>query len=96
MLHDFGGDLLDFDLQRLRIYPYRDWTNALYETVETCAPSRRGANSRDLLAASDAGGWRIYDVAISGISLLVSFREAFGEKREQQGLDELIAKLKRS
>jgi len=38
-------------------------------------------------------GWKIYDVSVSGISLVSTFRTTFSSEIRQVGLDNLIAKL---
>jgi phospholipid transport system substrate-binding protein len=40
-----------------------------------------------------SGNWMIYDVIVEGISVLVSFREAYGSDIERHGLDGVIANL---
>ena len=37
--------------------------------------------------------YKVFDVAIEGVSYLASFRGDFAEEIEQRGLDELIARL---
>ena len=39
----------------------------------------------------DGGGWRIHDVSIDGISLLLNYRNSFLEELRHESLDELIA-----
>jgi phospholipid transport system substrate-binding protein len=41
-----------------------------------------------------AQGWKIYDVAIEGVSLVTNYRNSFGDLIRRQGLDGLIASLK--
>lgn len=38
-------------------------------------------------------GWKVYDVAIEGVSLVTNYRSTYGEKIRNQGLDALIAGL---
>ena len=39
------------------------------------------------------GEWKVYDVEIDGISLVINYRTTFANEIRQQGLDKLIAKL---
>ena len=39
----------------------------------------------------DGGEWRIHDVPIDGISLLLNYRNSFLEELRHESLDELIA-----
>ena len=43
--------------------------------------------------AKTATGWKVYDVRISGISLVVTYRTAFAEEVRNNGVDGLIALL---
>jgi phospholipid transport system substrate-binding protein len=39
------------------------------------------------------GEWKVYDVEIDGISLVINYRTTFANEIRQAGLDKLIAKL---
>ena len=39
------------------------------------------------------GGWKIYDIQIDGISLIISYRNQYGEYIDTNGLDALIQSL---
>jgi phospholipid transport system substrate-binding protein len=41
----------------------------------------------------DKAGWRIYDVEIDGISLLLNFRNTFNDQLQRETLDALIANI---
>ncbi|HBZ71239.1 MAG TPA: hypothetical protein DEP35_16525 [Deltaproteobacteria bacterium] len=38
-------------------------------------------------------GWKVWDVAIEGVSYVLSFRDDFNTEIEQKGLDHLISRL---
>jgi phospholipid transport system substrate-binding protein len=40
-----------------------------------------------------AAGWKVYDVAIGGVSLVASYRTEFANVIREQGIDGLISKL---
>jgi phospholipid transport system substrate-binding protein len=40
-----------------------------------------------------ANGWKVYDVAVTGISLVATFRAAVNSEINRYGLDGLIARL---
>lgn len=42
---------------------------------------------------NDNGTWRIYDIAIEGVSLAITYRSNFGEQIRRDGIDSLIAQL---
>jgi phospholipid transport system substrate-binding protein len=96
LLHNFGADLTDISLDRLQVLPYRGDPAATYATVETVVRRRDG----DIVHINYSmhrtqQGWKVFDVAIDGISYLASFRPDFAEEIEHAGLDELIGRLER-
>jgi len=40
------------------------------------------------------GEWKVFDVAVAGVSLITSYRDAFGQEVKASGIDGLIASLK--
>jgi len=78
------------------VLPYRGSRTASYATVDTLV--RRRDNELvhiDYSLRRTPEGWKVYDVAIEGISYLSSFRQDFAEEIEQKGLDELTSRLER-
>jgi phospholipid transport system substrate-binding protein len=43
--------------------------------------------------AKDASGWKVFDLRISGISLVATYRSSFAEEIHNNGIDGLIASL---
>lgn len=39
------------------------------------------------------GGWKVYDVAIDGVSLVINYRSSFGQEVRRNGIDGLIQRL---
>lgn len=94
VVHNFGAELVDFNLDRLQVLPYRGDPAATNSTVNTLVRRRNGEQIRVKYSLQRAGqGWKVYDVTIAGISYLLSFRDDFREEIEQKGLDELISRL---
>jgi phospholipid transport system substrate-binding protein len=44
------------------------------------------------LALAD-GAWKVYDVVVDGVSLVINYRGSFGDVVREQGLDALIERL---
>ena len=40
-------------------------------------------------------GWKVYDVRVNGVSLVSNYRNSFGSKVRQDGIDGLIEELAR-
>lgn len=49
----------------------------------------------DLSMAKKNDTWKVYDVAVGGVSLVTTYRSAFGQEIRQSGIDGLIASLER-
>jgi phospholipid transport system substrate-binding protein len=47
----------------------------------------------DYSMTNGANGWKVYDIAIDGLSLVTTYRESFGEEIRQHGIDGLIGAL---
>jgi phospholipid transport system substrate-binding protein len=96
LLNNYGAALLDFTGDRLKVLPYRGDPAASNATVRTKV--RKGDGSMvDVnysLHRTDKG-WMAWDVIIEGISYVKSFRDDFGAEIDQQGVDELIARLEK-
>ena len=41
------------------------------------------------------GGWKVYDVAVEGVSLVTNYRNTFASKIREDGLDQLISQIAR-
>jgi len=42
-----------------------------------------------------AGGWKVYDVIVGGVSLVTNYRDEFNEQIKNGGIDNLIASLQK-
>jgi phospholipid transport system substrate-binding protein len=47
----------------------------------------------DYKMATTPGGWKIYDVAIDGVSLVTNYRDSFAEQVRTGGIDGLVKML---
>lgn len=94
ILNRYAQGLLSFTSDRLQILPYRDAPGEDRATVRTFVilnDGRRIPVNYDL-RLSDVG-WRLYDIAIDGISYVRNLRSQLGAEIEKNGLDSVIARL---
>lgn len=94
ILNRYAQGLLSFTSDKLQILPYRDTPGEDRATVRTFVildDGRRIPVNYDL-RLSDVG-WRLYDIAIDGISYVRNLRSQLGAEIEQNGLDSVIARL---
>ena len=78
--------------------------------VEFLAPRIRGDDEVTVRAQVDQGGgpkvpidyevvrngdgWKVYDVAINGVSLVINYRSSFSQEVKRSGIDGLIERIK--
>jgi phospholipid transport system substrate-binding protein len=94
MIRTYASSLLKYANQKVNFLPVRGEQNAKDVVVKTeVGLGSTGAipiNYRMYLANDD---WKVYDVAVDGISLLSTYRGEFGGQIRQVGMDGLINKI---
>jgi phospholipid transport system substrate-binding protein len=94
MLDQYGDALLDFTANQLKVFPYRGEVDAQYATVRSRVRKSDGSFVEvDYSVRRTNLGWKVWDVAIEGVSYVLSFRDDFNTEIEQKGLDHLISRL---
>jgi phospholipid transport system substrate-binding protein len=95
MLRRYADGLLEFDMSRLEILPYRgdDSSRTMVRTTVrlddgTRVPVDYGLIKRD-------SGWMLFDVRIEGISYVRRFRTEFESEIQSTSLDAVIERLER-
>ena len=94
LLSNYGGALVDFTGDRLKVLPFTGDPAAANASIRTQVRKGDGgivAVNYSLRRTAD--GWKAWDVIIEGISYVKSFRDDFGAEIEQKGLDALIVRL---
>ena len=66
-------------------------TEALVRTEVRQPGSKPVTIDYDMVRASD--GWKVFDVAVAGVSLVTNYRETFGKEIKTGGIDGLIKRL---
>lgn len=96
MLRSYSGSLLKFDIEKIDVAaPIPDGNDRVLIPTKIIQGSGSSAEVvYRVFKEKDSGNWMIYDVIVEGISVLVSFREAYGSDIERHGLDGVIANLK--
>jgi phospholipid transport system substrate-binding protein len=94
ILSRYARGLLSFTSDRLQILPYQGAPGEERATIRTFVlldnGSRIPVNYELRLGDS---GWRVYDIAIEGISYVRNLRSQLGAEIEQNGIDSVIARL---
>ena len=94
LIRSYGRALLDYADAEIVYLPFRMQDDETRVKVHT-ELSRSNENSVKITYSmhSTANGWKIYDVAIQGISLVTNYRSTFMNKVKKDGLDQLIVLL---
>ena len=79
-----------FDFKPLKLTPAD--TDVVVKTVIQQANGR--GVPIDYTVAKSASGWKIYDISVDGVSLVVNYRSSFAQEIQQGGIAQLITTLK--
>lgn len=94
MLRNYGSALVDFTADRLKVYPAQVAPDGARASVKTEVTTSSGDRVPVIYSLRKAdAGWKAWDVTISGISYVKSFRDDFGAEIQQKGLDAVIQRL---
>ena len=96
LLHKYAARLLEFEMERVEILPYRGDTTKIFTDVKTQVRLDDGSNVLvyyALVKRKDA--WRMYDVTIEGLSYISSFGLDFEAEIRRSSLEQVIVRLER-
>jgi len=87
----------ELDKDMIKFMPFRGTLNGKYATVRSRVFPPNGAEPVKVnydLYYGKSGQWRVYDVAVEGISLVTSYRSSFKHIISQKGMDAFLLELK--
>ncbi|MCZ6761933.1 MAG: ABC transporter substrate-binding protein [Gammaproteobacteria bacterium] len=94
LVHRYADGILEFDLEKMEILPYRGDESKDRTTVKTKAILDDGTEVPVHYAmAKRPQGWLMYDVKIEGISYIRNFRVEFKSEINATSLDAVIERL---
>ena len=94
LVHTYGSALLEYADEEIVYLPTVEDRNATRVTVRT-EIDQPGVGVIPIFYSmyqSDAG-WKVYDISISGVSLVTNYRSTYGSIIRKEGIDHLIARL---
>lgn len=94
LVRKYGNALAEYADEEIIYLPFSMDANDTRVTVNTEIKPANGTsvNIAYRLYQTDSG-WKVYDVAIAGISLVTNYRTSFASKIRQDGLEQLIRQL---
>lgn len=94
LVRTYSGALSSYSGQVVEFSPLRAKPG---ETEVTVRSRIRQSGAEPILIEydmeKDASGWKVFDLRISGISLVATYRSSFAEEIHRNGIDGLIASL---
>jgi len=94
MLQNYGNALLEFTPDRMKILPFQGKPQDTNVTVRSQIRRDDGTQVPvNYSLRKTPTGWKAYDVQISGVSYIKSFRTDFGAEIQQKGLEAVIKRL---
>ena len=94
LVRTYGRALSEYADEKVIYLPFDAGSEADRVTVRTEIEQPGGAPipiSYSMYLSDD--GWKVYDVAISGVSLVTNYRSSFGSIIRKDGMDSLIEQL---
>ena len=94
LIRSYGNVLIKYSNAEIVYLPFRADKNDTRAKVytELSPPNENAIKITYSLHSTDLG-WKVYDVAVEGISLVTNYRNSFMRKISQDGIDELIGQL---
>jgi phospholipid transport system substrate-binding protein len=94
LVRTYANALAAFNNQVIEFKPFSMAEGATDATVQTQV-KQPGAQPIpiDYSMEKTSAGWKVYDVAIDGVSLVLNYRSSFGEEIRKNGVDSLIKTL---
>ena len=94
LLYNYGGQMLNFTADRLKVFPTKVAPEDTKATVRTEIKRSNGTKvAVNYSMRKVNGAWKAWDVVIDGISYVKSYREDYGTEVSQKGLEAVIARL---
>ena len=94
LVRSYGTALLEFADEELVYLPFTETTDAKSVTVRTEIDQPGvGVIPINYSMYRSGSGWKVYDVSISGVSLVTNYRSSYGSIIRNDGIDQLIDQL---
>jgi phospholipid transport system substrate-binding protein len=94
LVHTYADSLLRYSNNKITWKPVHAEKNAKDVTVHSEVHMKSGPSVPIVyqLALED-GQWKVYNVTVDGVSLVINYRSSFTQKAERNGIDALIKQV---
>jgi phospholipid transport system substrate-binding protein len=93
LVHTYSNSLSRYANEKIIYLPFVDDGKAGTVTVRTEILQAGSAIPISYSMYRSRNGWKVYDVSVSGISLVTNYRSTFGSIIREKGMDSLIQQL---
>ncbi|HUT40771.1 MAG TPA: ABC transporter substrate-binding protein [Gammaproteobacteria bacterium] len=93
LVRTYGQALSDYANEKIIYLPFAGDLSAPTVTVRTEIEQAGSTIPISYSMYRSRDGWKVYDVAISGVSLVTNYRSSFGNIIRDKGIDNLIRQL---
>jgi phospholipid transport system substrate-binding protein len=94
LVRTYSSSLSQYRNQTIEVKPSRVAPGDNDTVVKTMIIQPNGPGVPiDYSMAKEAGGWKVYDVVIDGVSLVTTYRGSFSDQIRQGGIDGLVKTL---
>lgn len=94
LVRTYANAFTGYQNETLEVKPFKMPAGADEVTVKTLIV-KPGAQpiAVDYEMEKTAGGWKVFDLTVEGVSLITTYRDTFSEKIQQAGIDGLVKML---
>ncbi len=94
LVHTYATALLEYSVQTISYFPVNQEVGSQLVTVKT-EMQQPGSTSVPISYKmhSKDGPWKVYDVAVDGVSLISTYRASFASEIRRNGIEALIKNL---
>jgi phospholipid transport system substrate-binding protein len=94
LVHRYADGILDFELDRIQVLPFRGDEKKRTVVVKTKVDLEDGSNvSVNYTLIGHKEGWMMFDVTIEGVSYVRNFRAEFDAEIRATSLEQVITRL---
>ncbi len=95
LVRTYSNTLTSYSDETIQVTPIADIGDATESTVRTQVIQRQGKQPVpiDYNMEKQASGWKVYDVTVAGVSLVINYRSSFDSQVRRGGVDGLINTL---
>ncbi len=95
LLNTYTNALTEYSGETIEFEPYRPIEKEGFAVVRSVFNQSGGGAVPVIYKLRGKGGWKIYDIEVNSVSLVTSYRTAFGTEVSKGGIDGLLGTLRK-